>query len=212
MLTVPCWLRRFWETDNLFSCEERIKRKKNAERALLSIHLFISLSSLSLDLSLHIPHVLPYSFWPFIIFLCPTAFWSLPCSLVFPSFLLSSFLHHLPVFLSYLTGLWASLSTSRILHSYYSQSFIPPSLSPAIPTWFLSLSFKLAGLDGVQQRGMPWLHPMTSVWFRYGDSSCLCGSDPVTRVMDFPGVPEKGSQSWTSTCQCGQKVKTVASP
>lgn len=85
MQNFPCWLRHFWETDNLFSCEERIKRKKNAERALLSIHLFVSLSSLSLNLSLHFPLVLPYSFWPFIIFPCPTAFSSLPFSFVFPS-------------------------------------------------------------------------------------------------------------------------------
>lgn len=94
MQNFPCWLRHFWETDNLFSCEERIKRKKNAERALLSIHLFVSLSSLSLNLSLHFPLVLPYSFWPFIIFPCPTAFSSLPFSFVFPS---RSFLLFIPI-------------------------------------------------------------------------------------------------------------------
>lgn len=48
MLTVPCWLRHFWETDNLFSWKEKIKKKKNVDRPLVSIHLFISLSSLLL--------------------------------------------------------------------------------------------------------------------------------------------------------------------
>lgn len=46
MLTAPCWLRHFWETDNLFRWKEKIKKKKNVDRALGSIHLFISLSSM----------------------------------------------------------------------------------------------------------------------------------------------------------------------
>lgn len=71
-----------------------------------------------------------------------------------------------PVFLSYLAGLWASFSISRISHSNHSQSFMPsppPSLlSPAIPTHSLSRSFFFfffASLAWDTARGVPWLYP-----------------------------------------------------
>ncbi len=180
MLTVPCWLRRFWETDNLFSCEERIKRKKNAERALVSIHLFISLSFPSLDLSLHIPHVLPYSFWPFIIFLCPTAFWLLFLLFCLPVVLLSSFLHHLHLLILYNRPLGILVSCSN-----HTQS---SSLS-ALTCHLYLRSPKLAWMDTTW--GMPWSYPMASEQFRWCDSSSLCGGDPVSQVKDFPVVPER---------------------
>lgn len=189
MLTVPCWL--WWETNILFSCEKRIKRKKNAERALLSIHLFISLSSLSLDLSLHIPHVLPYSFWPFVIFLCPTAFWSLTCSFVFPScpFLLFFTISCLPFLSNRPFGLLFQYNCILIP--------FPVSLfSPTIPTFCL-LSWP------------EWIQHEASEWFRWWDSLWQWPCQPS---HGFSWSDRKGSQSLTPTRQCGQKVKTIASP
>lgn len=92
MPTVLCWLRRFREMDYLFSCEQRIKKKKNAKRAPLSIHLFIRLSFRLLGLSVHIPRVPPRSSRPFIAFPCPAPFWLLPCSFILPLWSFSSLL------------------------------------------------------------------------------------------------------------------------
>lgn len=134
-LAVPCWLRRFWETDNLFSCEEMIKRKKNAVRALLSIHLFISLSSPLLDPLLHIPHVLPHSLLA--VHHIPMSNYILIAFLLFclPIALIFSFLHHLLShhLIQQAPGLLC-LSVGFLTHSIFPlSSYLPP----AIPTGFL---------------------------------------------------------------------------
>lgn len=135
MLTIPSWLRYFWETGNVFSCKLRIKRKKNAERASLSIYLSLLLARRWIHLCIsHMP--------------CPILSGHSSYSCVQPHSdrflaLLSSrlapfFSSPSPVFLSYLTGLWASFSISGISHSNHSQSFIPPS--PPLTCHFCTLS------------------------------------------------------------------------
>lgn len=124
MLAVPCWLRRFWETDNLFSCKLRIKRKKNAERASLSSYLSLLLAHRWIHLCIsHMPGPIlsGHSSYPCV---QPHSdlFLALLSSRLAPFFFSSPFL----VFLSHLTGLWAFFSTSGISHSNHSQSFIPP--------------------------------------------------------------------------------------
>lgn len=192
MLTVPCWLRRFWETDNLFSLRGEDQKEEKCRKGI-AIYPSICLS--------FFPDAGSISAYP----PCPTVFFlaihHIPVSnhiLIAP---LSShlvpffFFSPSPVFLSNLTGRWASLSLSTISYLYHSQSFIPP---------YSQLPFLLE----LDTWGMPLLHPMASEWFRWCDSSSLCGSDPVSQVKDFPA---KGSQSQTRTCQCDQEVKTIAS-
>ena len=62
-----------------------------------------------------------------------------------------------PVFLSYLKGLWASLSISRISPSYH---FL---LSPATPTCFLILSCKLAWMGHSKGYAMVTSHGISVV-------------------------------------------------
>lgn len=134
----------------------------------------ISLSSLVLDSFQHITHSLPYSFWPFIIFPCPTAFRSLSCSFVFSSFSLFSFLHHL-------LSCWVIKDVS---HS--SKSFICPS---SHLKFYTSLFPKLAWMDTA--RAMPWLYSLASEFFCSCVSYSDCCSNLVSQVKDFPGVPER---------------------
>lgn len=81
-----------------------------------------------LDSFQHITHSVPYSFWPFIIFLCPTAFQSLSCSFVFSSFYLYFFSSPPPVLLGY----QISLSLFLVFHV----SLLSPDILPfSWPGW-----------------------------------------------------------------------------
>lgn len=107
----------------------------------LSIYLSLFLPRQLICLCIS-PHVLPYSFWPFIIFLCPTAFWLLSCSFVFLScsFLLY-FAISCPTVLS--NRPLGFLSVSGVSYSNHLKSFITPSSHLPV-----TLAFPWAGLDG----------------------------------------------------------------
>lgn len=153
---------------------------------------------------------------------CPALFFLAIHHIPVSNRILIAFVSHLPpfffsspssVFVSYLTGLWAYLSISRISYSYHSLS----SLSP-LTCNSSSLPAKLRWMD--KAWGLPWLYPMASEWFSCVDSSSLCGSDPVSQVMDFAGVPEwevsqtptvpdNVARMWRPLCHCRESVQST---
>lgn len=113
-------------------------RKMPRGHCYLSIYLSLFLSPL-LDPSVHIPHALPCSFSPFIIFMCPSTFWFLPFSLCCLSSAVSYRRLWLSVQFSYsfcsyiypLPASWASFISivSVVFNTMTPQAFVAATLS-----------------------------------------------------------------------------------
>lgn len=126
----------------IFSVARRRSKGKKMPMGCWYPSIYLSLFLPCRGIHHHNPLVLPYSFWSYIIFLCPTAFWSLSWAFVFVTFSLFFFFLPSPVLLRYLTGLWASVSINFKLSSFLlCHTFL---LSAAI----LRFPISDVGLDG----------------------------------------------------------------
>lgn len=71
MLTLPCWLRLFWEKDYLFICERKISRKKGKKcHKGIAVYppIYFSLHLVADSVNACLPYsIFPDLSWPFII-------------------------------------------------------------------------------------------------------------------------------------------------